>query len=177
MNRLWLWLEDEEDTVADFKAAVEAGVQVESFERIQDLTRYLLNRRSEIEQGKLKIGFILDVMVQGAHAVFRPREWFKDGSEETLFTKHGFEAGLIFFEHMILDNGGKRSFLNPPPPVVFLTVMHDDSSDLQGHLSQIKVAWATVSGRCKPEDARVKFVRKWEVSGSDLVDILKAWED
>jgi len=173
----WLWLEDEGETVADFKAAAKEVAVVRNFNRIPDLTRYLLEVRPQIEAGSLSIGFILDVMIQGSHAVTRPQGWYGGGRELAFYANHGLEAGLVFYEQLILGKGeGAKALMKPLPPVVFLTVMHSDSASIQERLDEIRQRWANVRG-VELEDARVRFMRKWDSDASGLAVTLQAWEE
>lgn len=170
----WLWLEDELATVSDFKAVVEQVARVRMFQRIPEMVRYLLENRQSLEAGETPIGLILDVMIQGAHGLIRPKTWFGGASEAVFYSNHGFEAGLIFYEKFIIGDGPVPLF-NPLPPVIFLTVMHGDSAVLERRLDRIREQWAKANGTSL-DGARVQFVRKWDIDGQKLLKILKSWE-
>jgi len=177
VKRQWLWLEDEEETVQDLQIGLRKTIDFQTFGRIPDLTRYLLEKRDEIESGSLKIGFILDVMISSAHAVTRPQNWFHEGDEErSFFTNRGSEAGLVFYEKCILAEDVSSTIFDPPPPVLFLTVTHTDRGDFANRLARLKEAWGRAQS-VSPDEAKVKWVRKWDIDGTGLAELLQGWED
>jgi hypothetical protein len=176
MDCEWLWLEDEAETVADLMEGLRDKARVRAFHHIPELTRHLRKIRRDVEAGQIRIGLILDVMITGAPRILRPAGWVESMKEEdVLATNDGYEAGLVFYEKMVLGEDGARAVIHPPPPVLFLTVMHKDSSDIQGILTRIMQKWAKCAGT-ETRNAKVSFLTKWEVDPSSLLNELHRLE-
>jgi hypothetical protein len=174
MRRQWFWLEDQPETVADFKAAIDTKVAVTLVTTPADLVRSLLkvdpSRRDSI-------GLILDVMLIHNPLLTCPPEWHAKGDKATYFkTRMGYDAGLVFYENFMLPNSGVPSPPFSPPPVIFLTVVKHDLQDLERRLAALQESWAKIHDVATSE-ARVAWARKWDANGHGLLKILRSWEE
>ncbi len=176
MGRHWLWLEDQPQSNADFSEAFKSRVRVSDFTRVEDLTRQLLELREtdNTENAFSEIGLLLDVMLPSA-AVFVPKEWTGQKEGRTCLTnKGGYDAGLVFYEEVILAAGGfAPSHKVLPPPVVFLTVRQTDSAPIEQRVAGIQSVWAELHS-VPARSAMVGTFRKWG-EPLELVELLEKW--
>lgn len=175
--KTWFWLEDLQDTVSDLervimKVASEQHVTVEHFENISELQeRLLLLSKSEPDTLGDSL-LILDVMLGGHTYIDCPKEW--SGTESTRFrTREGYDAGLVFYEGLVLKHPLK-SWRECPPPVVFLTARQADQEERQ-HLDRICEAYAKSCG-IDEEQTKVRWISKGE-SNSTSAELRQVLEE
>lgn len=174
MARTWLWLEDEGDSVPDRVRSMLESRGVRRFSSIDNLLEYLVPFAQQGNDHTTSFGFILDVMIGGSPAIYRPPSLSPDRQESIILTDRGFDAGLVFYDEVILVGATEGGLFHPPPPVVFLTVRHTDSRVIQSRLERIKKVWAKSHG-VTYRDARVRWVRKSEASEGEIVHYLDEW--
>ena len=168
----WLWLEDELSSVQDIAANLPSNKK--TFNSIGELLNYLIEKK--IEKNLLEYGLILDVLIKGNDFLFSPSQWNKSSNDKYIKTEEGRDAGIKFYEELIMNkSNGWKPFWTPPPPVIFLTVMPFDDKILK-RLQEIKMAWGSFYN-VNPDKARVKWIRKWDVEyeDSEFYKLLKEW--
>lgn len=177
MKRQWLWLEDQQETVADFKYQVESKV-VEIFRRPNDLMLELLKRQREDRLGTEPLGLLLDVMLINHPSIAVPGVWH-GGDKIAYFPtqRNGYDAGVVFYEKVILAHPTMDNPpILPPPPVIFLTVVQQDFQGLEGRLEGIRTQWAKQRG-VDSSIAKVAWIQKWNAQGTKLVDVIAGWDE
>jgi hypothetical protein len=174
----WLWLEDQISTVEDLRSTLtKLGLSMDLYQTPSQLIDYLVDIKISYPDQLKNIGLILDVMLTAQRYITCPVKWY--GGEQPLYlpTQDGYDAGLIFYEKLILGiDISKKPLWNPPPPVLFLTVLHTDFKDTEQRLEVIRTEWARAYS-IKPEQARVKWLRKWEANLDTLKEIFKEGEE
>lgn len=177
MKRQWLWLEDQQETVADFRHQVESKVSISLFRRPNDLMLELVRRQREGLLEVEPLGLLLDVMLINHPSIAVPGVWH-GGEKISYFTtqRNGYDAGVVFYEKVILRHPSMESPpLLPPPPVIFLTVVQQNFQGLEGRLEGIRAKWASEHG-IDPSRAQVAWFQKWNAQGVKLVDMIAKWE-
>lgn len=173
IKRHWFWLEDQPETIADFKAAIDTEVTVSLVTTPADLVRILLDLHPSRRE---EVGLILDVMLIHNPLLTCPPQWHGQGDKATYFrTRMGYDAGLVFYENFMLPHPAVPSPPFLPPPVIFLTVVKHDMQDLERRLLLLKETWA-ITRKVSIPDAKVAWARKWDANGQGLLKILRSWE-
>jgi hypothetical protein len=127
-----------------------------------------------------KVGMILDVLLMGQRFITCPKEWC--GGDETKFmqTQDGYDAGLIFYEKIVMNYGGdtdKPKWPGKPPPVVFLTVLLDTTPEIESRLGELQRKWAEIH-QVEEKQARVHWINKWDPNpGERIVTLISDWND
>ncbi len=162
-----LWLEDIFSQVGDFEdLLIEKGYVPLKFETISKLIDYLVDLK---EKSRLyDICLILDIMILNTLFIFSPKEWngIKDRNYKTM--NEGEDAGLLFYEKLILQdacgifqahNIEVKKFLDKPIPVIFLTTIPDDKSNRV--FASLENRWVSI----KSEVKNSYWVYKWDKNG------------
>ncbi len=166
-----LWLEDIEDQNEDFKNALfKKGYVPQILDKLPDFVDYLIDLK---EKDLLdNICLILDIMMLNADYVTSPKEW--NGVEDRHYRTldRGRDAGLVFYEKLILQDACGvmkatdikiKKFLNKPIPVIFLTTIPDDESNRT--FANLKNRWILIKTKVKnsywvfkfDDDRKTKF--------------------
>ena len=130
--------------------------------------------REKREHYSRRIGLILDLMIAGAAAVVRPSQ-SRGALPKAMFrTNNGYDAGLVYYEKIILgERGTEDGLIYPPPPVIFCSVIHQESAEILSRLFKIRERWASDNG-VPIAEAKVMFARKWDFSGESMLDLIRA---
>jgi len=174
--RRWFWLEDQPETVFDYRTALEKRLTIEHFESPVALTKRLVEVKNERGDQLESVGFLLDVMVTGQQFIMNPPSWH--GGSRTFYyhTDSGHDAGLVFFEKLLLRHPEmSRPPISPPPPVIFLSVMHRDQPRLEERWERLKRNWAR-EHNCRADEAKIEWVRKWDPDPETIIAKVRAWE-
>lgn len=174
----WLWLEDQKNTVADLLNEVEqANLNVKFFQNPSEMINYILDKRKKDNILK-NMGLILDVLLPGQEYITSPAEWLS-GTEPIFYpTKNGYDAGLVFYEKVIMNINQQeevKPLWSPPPPVLFLTVLHTEHENIEQRINKLKFEWGKIN-KVEPDKVLVRWVRKWDATNGRLVKLLKEWE-
>lgn len=192
-NKTWLWLDDNVSTIVYLKdQVIGPRMNYQLFASPATLIDYLaVLKQNKIDLGSY--GLIIDVYLMGHPRIFLPKEWTGLEDMITFPTEGGYDAGLVFYESGILgllpgmteDEKEKvKPFWAPPPPVIFLTVMQENRPGFTERLDLLRKVWANSfnSSRIdsstrgiKMEDARIEFVRKWDMSAKYLDELKLKW--
>jgi hypothetical protein len=175
----WLWLEDEPATVSDVLTSVfeKLNLKLRKFTSIGELMDYLIQIRGKDPSELLNIGLILDIMIKGAYFVSVPNEWSHGSSINHYKTNMGYDAGIIFYEKVILNLDGIKStdkapYWNPPPPVIFLTVLAKEK--ISDEINIIKNKWAHYNNVVQSE-SKVEYLDKWSVDEILIRELINFW--
>ena len=178
----WLWLEDELSTVDDISILKPIRkIHPEKITTLMELVERIIEIKNSNTDDLSNYGVILDIMIQGTPYIDIPKEW--SGKEyEAVPTNNGYDAGIVFAEKFILNmfeqsNEEKREFKplwNPPPPILFLTIMSSESKGTQKRLNDIKRKWAKYNG-VSIEEAKVTYIRKFDATNQIFNDLFNKW--
>jgi hypothetical protein len=174
--RDWLWLEDQQATVEDLKDILvnQLKLKMKMIQTPSELINYLINARQN-RSDLSKIGLILDVLLAAQRYIVCPSEWTGDKSPLYFQTQDGYDAGVLFYEKFVLGlNLSKTPFWSPPPPVLFLTVLHTDFKETEQRLERIRLEWAKLNN-VSQELSKVKWLRKWDANFNSFQDIFREW--
>ncbi len=165
----WLWLEDEPNSVNDIEMKFrQQNISYIKLQNYNDLFNKLVSIKNE---SKLKnYGLIIDIMIWGTPIIVTPHEWHDNPDKKHIY-HHATPkySGVVFYEKVILEDG--KAFWFPPPPVLFLSSMYPDD-ELEHRIKNIKIKYAAnLNDGSSPEDAKIKFVRKWEFDCEVFNDI------
>lgn len=174
----WLWLEDQPATVSDLKFTLSKILQlpIEMFFEPASLINELVKLKIEGGQKLQEVGLILDVLLSAQRYIICPSKW-SGRKDESYSTQHGgYDAGLLLYEKLVLGlNISKTPIWNPPPPVIFLTVIPAEYQEApQKRLSNIKEEWSRANG-VEVHAAQVTWLRKWDADEAKLREIFTAW--
>lgn len=176
MRRKWLWLEDQVATVPDFRRSFDQYLEYESFDRINDFQRRLLELRTESADKLKGIGIILDVMIMAAPRIRLGDEWSGHTTPPADSTSGGKHAGLVLYELLFCTKNDKGEYpVVPLPPVAFLSVIKLQASELVPRVESIRETWSRVN-RCQYENAKVTWFWKNEPTKDRIRETLLRWE-
>ena len=159
--KTWFWLEDLPNTVTDLDAAMvriarKHGAIIERFEAIPTLQERLLQLSHDTADALREAILILDVMLGGHLFVDCPQEWGEQAPERYR-TNNGYDAGLVFYERLVLDHP-LEPWKGQPPPVVFLTAREFQQAQEQD-LERLRTKWAE-AWKVKVDSAKVRWITK-----------------
>jgi hypothetical protein len=180
----WLWLEDEPQTVRDIQELIFRGYFMKK-NSLFYVPGKLLKKLIEIKNSKREnlndYALILDIMLKGNPILYSPKSW--NGEEDrNISTDNGSDAGLKFYEKIILNIQSPKllageteinPFWSPPPPIIFLSVLHPDK--VQPKLNEIKSFWAFCH-KTTVENTKVAFLNKFDLNYKSMANILKTWD-
>lgn len=169
VKKTWLWLDDEPDSVNDIEMSLRRnGIAYKKHQNLSELFSTLISIKNE---NKLSdYGLIIDIMIWGIPTIAVPREWHGIKDERYIYHQAIPKySGVTFYEKVILENG--KSIWSPPPPVLFLSTMYEDL-ELQNKIKNIKELYMSNLGdNTSTDDARVKFIRKWDFDCKELSEL------
>ncbi|KJU84972.1 hypothetical protein MBAV_002833 [Candidatus Magnetobacterium bavaricum] len=177
--RDWLWLEDQPGTVGDMGLYLtKIGIRYNSYQTPNELINFLCKiKKEEVPDILNNYGLILDVLLMGNRYITCPPEW--SGGQKTNFfptDKSGYDGGIAFYERIILGMGIKDSPIwNPPPPVLFLTVLKQGDENIEQRVETIKEKWAIAACDGFIDRAKVAWLGKWDANEKKLREIFKGW--
>jgi len=171
---LWLWLDDQPNTVDDIYRELKSNdIRVERFQNPAQLTNYLIKNRDNLDD----FGLILDIMLQGQKLITIPKEWSnEDDNKYKVAHGMGHDAGLLFYEEMVLGLSDGKLYWENPPPVLFMTVIDNRTTSFDNRLYNIKEKWGGYHKLDDISKAKVSWERKWERK-SKFIDILKRYSN
>jgi hypothetical protein len=171
-TKTWLWLEDEFRTIQDIVAKF--PLNYKQFNTVGALIDFLI---IEKQKERLKdYGLILDVLLKGNQYIYLPTEWNHASKIPYIKTEMGYDVGVVFYEELIMNKSNNwEPIWNPPPPIIFLTVIPFDPQ-MEIRINEIKIAWGNTH-HIEAEFAKVKWVRKWDVEyqDSEFYQLLNEW--
>jgi hypothetical protein len=163
-NLTWLWLDRNSSKEHLEEILTKLNFKLEQFNNPSQLTNFLIEQKNKLKN----FGLILDSYLPANPFIYSPKEW--NGFKESLYKtiKNGYDCGLMYFEQIIL-NGDKTPIWTPPPPTFFLSTISLDAPflNIKERIKQIKTKWA-FHNNVKPEEAKVKYIRKWDIPFKDL---------
>lgn len=174
MSRTWLWLEDQPNTTEDIRHLFDKlGLTIETFKTPSELTDFLIKKKKDISFFK-NIGFIIDVLMIGTPYIICPQEWCGGDKTDYYSTNGGYDAGLLFYEKLIIERRSSE-ILELPPPAIFLTILHTSFSDVENRLNILKDNWAK-EYKITLDNAKIAWVRKWDAK-EDLIKVFEKWRE
>jgi hypothetical protein len=165
MIKKWLWVDDQPSTTEDFQTQLRtSGISYELFQNPDKLNWYITN----FKQKKLSLaefGLILDINLTGFNYITCPKEWSTE--EKTIFwqTNKGYDAGLIYYEKVILGKP-ENPYWNPLPPVIFLTVVDTGYIVAENRLQELKHFWQKINNK---NYSNVIWIKKWDALNNDIL--------
>lgn len=178
--KTWLWLEDQISTIIDIKKEIQhSNISVILFPNTGELIQYLIKKKKENPESLKDMGLILDVMLARSIYISCPEKWHRGKDIAYFPTNRGYDAGLVFYENVIMNIGKtdyEGPYWNPPPPVVFLTVLHTDMEKTEQRLNRLRLHWSK-ENHVKLEKAKIEWLRKNDAVGGELGKLLKRMEE
>lgn len=75
-----------------------------------------------------------------------------------------------------MDGENQAPIWNPPPPIIFLTILHSSFANTERRIQELQIGWAKAHN-VAIENAKVKKIRKWQKDGKILGETIKKWEE
>jgi len=174
-QRRWLWLEDQQETVLDFKAKIDSAVPVQHFTSPPAMMRYIRDLSVSDMSALQRLGLILDVMITGNPMFTVPGFWRGDTKAQHYPTGRGYDTGVVLYERLFCDKASTETgLIELPPPVIFLTVVHLNFEDLSSRFQALREQWAS-KHKVGVNDARVAWKRKESSIGTEIAALARAW--
>ena len=147
------------------------------------MERLILDKKAELLSND--IGLILDLQIDSYQELLLPKSWSGYSLDKKIITQdESYDVGLTFYEAFILgllpnmtdnEKANSKPFWNPPPPVIFLTVLDQYHKKYDKRIEKIKEFCIKARGNNNPTESYVEYVNKFEVTPEKINRILKSF--
>ncbi|MEZ5199655.1 MAG: hypothetical protein R2764_25720, partial [Bacteroidales bacterium] len=177
----WLFLDDDLSAIEDFKTiSWFQSTELKIFSSPNELIEKLIIIRNDKNDNLINYGLLMDIVLYGHAYIHSPPDWTGKEEDEYYKTNNGNDAGICFIENILLNGTNikldldKEPYWNPPPPIIFVTLMDNEPDGIKRRIKDIKYKWASYSS-CKPREAKVGYIRKWDASSEVFNKLFINW--